>query len=41
MTRSGAFMAAVWLACMAPVTLLMAVFHVPYADKFWKFWGLV
>ena len=41
MTRPGIFDAAVWLACMAPLTLLMAVFHVPYAGGFWRFVGVL
>lgn len=41
MTREGLFISAIWLAVMAPLTLLMAVFHVPCAGGFWRFVGVM
>ena len=39
--KYGLFMVLIWCTVMAPLTLLMAAFHVPYAGGFWRFVGVM
>ena len=41
MTRTGIFATAVWLACMVPMSILLAQYGEPTARTFWSFWGVL